>query len=192
MTDRNWMPRSQRVQRLLEEEVAKHLPPAPAPQADSGPRALGPAQSPEPSSAKPEAPGEAKASHEPEPAAKVSAPAKPNIDLDVFRAETALLAQTDPEILLKGLMLECRELVRGTANVISNPEFYRLHDDYFHTLKGAAEMSARLAEAIVKLRQGGGVEERCQRIIVERIERAGLSALPLPEGGGGRGILKNE
>lgn len=113
-----------------------------------------------------------------------------NVDLDVVRAEFQLLAETAPEVLIKGLMLECRELVRGTANVICDPKYLKLQDDYFHMLKGTVELSAQLAEAIARLRQGGAVEERCQRIIVERIERG--PALAAPGGEGGIGLLKNE
>lgn len=111
-----------------------------------------------------------------------------NVNLDVVRAELQLLAQTDPESLLKGFLLECRELVRGTANVICNPDYASFHDDYFRTLKGAGELSVQLAEAIARLRPGGRVEERFQRIVVERVERS-LSA---PGGEGGAGLPKNE
>lgn len=129
-----------------------------------------------------------------EPAVPAKIPAKvpppANIDPDVVRSEFLFLAGTEPETLLKGLMLECRELVRGSANVICNPQYPELHDDYFGMLKGAVALSAQLAEAVAKLRQGGAVEERCQRIIVERIER--VPALPAPGGEGGTRLLKNE
>lgn len=124
---------------------------------------------------------------EPVPAERsepANAPPPVNIDPDAVRAEFLFLAGTEPETLLKGLMLECRELVRGTANVICNPQYDSLHGDYFHMLKGTVELSARLGEAIARLRQDGAVEERCQRIIVERIER--VPALPAPGGEGVR------
>lgn len=118
--------------------------------------------------------------------AKIPPPA--NIDPEIVRAEFLFLAGTEPETLLKGLMLECRELVRGSANVICNSQYPELHDNYFGMLKGAVALSAQLAEAVARLRQGGAVEERCQRIVVERIERS----LPPPRGEGGAGLLKNE
>lgn len=133
---------------------------------DAGGRALVPAQHNEP--------------------AKVPPPA--NIDPDVVRAEFLFLAETEPETLLKGLMLECREIARGTANVICSPQYPELHDDYFATLKGAVELCAQLAEAVARLRPGGTIEERCQRIVVERIERS----LPAPRGEGGARLPENE
>lgn len=123
------------------------------------------------------------------PAEPPDAPKAPpaNLDLATVRAELALLADTEPEALLKGLMLECRELARGTANIICDPQFDVLRDDYFRTLKGAAEISAQLGDVIARLRQGPAVEERRQRIIVERVERK-----PVAAGEGVPALAQNE
>ena len=164
MADHTWTPRSRTARRILEEEAAKHLPPAVARQPQPGP-----------------APEEDEAAV---PAMPAEAP-QADIDLDVFRAEMAFLAGTEPEAFLKGLMLECRELVRGSAAIISNPQFSHYHDDHFRVFQGAAQICSQLTDAIVKLRQGPEAEERRQRIIVERVERRtaqpGEGAARLPE-----------
>lgn len=126
------------------------------------------------------------------PRRKSEAPPRPvNISLPVARAEWALLADTEPEALLKGLMLECRELVRGTANVLSTPDCEHLHDESFRFLQGAAETAVKLADSIARLRQGPVSEERCQRIVVERIDR-GVARPPQHRGEGVPGLAKNE
>ena len=131
---------------------------------------------------------------QPEP--QVLPPLRP-IDPEALRAERALLAETEPEDLIKGMMLECREVVRGTAAVISDPAWYAVHDDYFHRLRGAAEIGTKLADSIVRLRSGANAEERLQRIVVERIERAPARAREverraLPQGEGVGLHAKNE
>ncbi len=126
------------------------------------------------------------------PRRKPEAPPRPvNISLPVARAEWAILAETEPEALLKGLLLECRELVRGTANVLSTPESAHLHDESFRFLQGAAETAVKLANSIARLRQGPVSEERCQRIVVERIDR-GVARPQQHRGEGAPGPAKNE
>ncbi len=105
------------------------------------------------------------------------------IDPDVVRAELMLLSETEPEMLLRGLLLECREMVRGTAAIVADPAYYGCHDDYFHRLRGAAEVGTKLADSIVRLRGGTQLDERRQRIVVERVERVSSPTAP---GEGGR------
>lgn len=96
---------------------------------------------------------------------------RPNIGVAAARAEWALLAEAEPEIFLKGMMFECRELVRGTADVLADPCHNDLHEEYFRFLRESGQLCARLAKSIVKLRQSEALDERRQRIVVEHIDR---------------------
>jgi hypothetical protein len=119
-------------------------------------------------------------------------PAPVNVNFDTVKAEWALLANVEPELLLKGMLLECRELVRGTANLLCDPELYDMHENQFRFMQGAAQTSVAIADSIARLRQPPAGEERRQRLVIERIDR-GFARLPPGYGEGGATHLpKNE
>ncbi len=117
----------------------------------------------------------------------VEAPFTPNIDLAVFRAEVAALADIGAEALLKGLILEAREIARGCANIIANPDYAGHHADTMRLFEAAAGMGVRLAETVAKLQAPPPKKEHHQLIRVEKIEIA-----PPGRGEGVLAVAKNE
>ncbi len=124
---------------------------------------------------------------EPEAVPVPELPPPPNIDLTVFKAELAALADVEIEALLKGFILESREIVRGTASLVSDPRYAGAGPDLMRCFNVAADTAIRVAETIGKLR---GVsmttEERLNRYVVERI------AAPAGVRGGSAQNPKNE
>ncbi len=112
-------------------------------------------------------------------------PFTPNIDLAVFQAEVAALADVGVEALLKGLILEAREIARGSANIIANPQYGPYHADTMRLFESAAGMGVRLAETVAKLQAQPPKNEHHQLIRIEKIV--------IPGGGEGEGPpAKNE
>jgi len=119
-------------------------------------------------------------------------PAPPNIDLAMFAREVEFLAATEPAAILKGLMLECRELVRGVSNRMADPAYARIHSDMFEYMRGSVRLAVELADSLSKLNGRAPAEERLQRIVVERIDRTATAPLLPPQGEGGGANPKND
>ncbi|MBI1330869.1 MAG: hypothetical protein GC166_13315 [Alphaproteobacteria bacterium] len=109
----------------------------------------------------------------------------PNIDLTAFRTEVDVLADVEIEAVLKALLVEAREIARGSASILATPAYGTQHTQCLRNFESATDMGIRIAETIGRLR-GALSDEKRQVIRVERVD------LARPEGEGAPAIPENE